>query len=83
MGSTYLYLSNFLYLTRISHELSAAAPDPSASAAFRFVGLLDVPSKAHLRAAVRSTPPAPSRRAPALDPARGTRRYAPGARNAP
>ena len=41
MGSIYLYLSNFLYLTRISHELSAAAPDPSASAAFRFVGLLD------------------------------------------
>ncbi len=42
MGSIYLYLSNFLYLTRISHELSAAAPDPSASAAFRLVGLLDV-----------------------------------------
>ncbi len=41
--------------TRISHELSATAPDPSASAAFRWVGRLDVQS---------STPPSPSRRAP-------------------
>ena len=47
-----------LELTRLSHELSAAAPDPSASAAFRFVGLLDVPS---------STPPVPSGRAPCSD----------------
>ena len=45
-------------LARISHELSATAPDPSASAAFRFVGLLDVPS---------STPPVPSGRAPCSD----------------
>ncbi len=45
-------------LTRISHELSATVPDPSASAAFRFVGLLDVPS---------STPPVPSGRAPCSD----------------
>ena len=45
-------------LARISHELSATVPDPSASAAFRFVGLLDVPS---------STPPVPSGRAPCSD----------------
>ena len=45
-------------LARLSHELSATAPDPSASAAFRFVGLLDVPS---------STPPVPSGRAPCSD----------------
>ncbi len=45
-------------LTRLSHELSATAPDPSARAAFRFVGLLDVPS---------STPPVPSGRAPCSD----------------
>ncbi len=47
-----------LELARISHELSATVPDPSASAAFRFVGLLDVPS---------STPPVPSGRAPCSD----------------
>ncbi len=45
-------------LTCLSHELSAAAPDPSASAAFRLVGLLDVLS---------STPPGSSRRAPCPD----------------
>ena len=45
-------------LTHFSHELSATAPDPSAIAAFRLVGRLDVLS---------STPPSPSRRAPCSD----------------
>ena len=45
-------------LARVSHELSAAEPYTSASAAFRFVGLLDVLS---------STPPVPSVRAPCPD----------------
>ena len=44
-------------LARISHELSAAAPDPSARAALRLFGLLDVLS---------STPPSPSRHAPGM-----------------
>ena len=48
----------WLDLARLSQELSATAPDPSASAALRFVGLLDVPS---------STPPVPSGRAPCPD----------------
>ena len=46
-----------LSLTRISHELSAAAPDPFAVAALRLFGLLDVLS---------STPPSPSRHAPGM-----------------
>ena len=36
-------------LTRISHEFSAAAPDPSARTALRLFGLLDVSVKVRLR----------------------------------
>ena len=69
-------------LPRLSHELSAAAPNPSASAAFRLVGLLDVLS---------STPPVPSRRAPCPDGVSDPSRrkpvrkagYTPGMRTSP
>ena len=44
-GTSLSIIVDALMLARISHELSATAPDPSASAAFRFVGLLDVQFK--------------------------------------
>jgi len=36
------YVMRSLLLTRISHQLSAAVPDPGMSTALRSVGLLDV-----------------------------------------
>ncbi len=71
-------------LTRLSHELSATPPDPSASAAFYGAFLAPDQARAprrtvtaHLGAAVRSTPPVPSGRAPCSDGASDSSRRKP------